>query len=171
MSAPFSLAQLNALDDAGFIAALGGIYEHSPWVAEGACTQRPFASADTLRAAMQGVVLAAGIEKQMALIRAHPELAGKLAAAELTEASRGEQASAGLDRCTAEERSQLQALNQRYSERFGFPFIVAVRGLNWSGIIVRITARLEHDREREIATALTEIGKIAAFRLGDLLQT
>lgn len=161
--------QLNGLSSPDFVAKLSGIYEHSPWIAEAAWRERPFASVAALHAAMQNTVLCVGAERQLDLIRAHPELAGKLAAAALTEASRGEQASAGLDRCTAEERAQLQELNRRYREKFGFPFIVAVRGLNWSDIIARVAARLPHDRDREIATALEEIGRIAGFRLRDAL--
>ncbi len=164
------LQQLNALDAMGFVAQLGGIYEHSPWIADRAWPLRPFASVAALHAAMYNVLMSANRENQLELIRAHPELAGKLATAQLTEASRGEQASAGLDRCTAEERSQLQALNQRYREKFDFPFIVAVRGLNWSDIIARVTQRLDNDRDREIATALAEIGRIAQFRLADAVQ-
>jgi len=165
-----SLAQLNALDKVAFVEHLAGIYEHSPWVAESAGQKRPFATIADLHAAMHDAVLSAGAERQLALIRAHPELAGKLAAAELTEASRGEQASAGIDRCTAEERAQLQELNRRYREKFDFPFIVAVRGLNWRDIIARVTQRLANEREREIATALAEIGRIAQFRLADAVR-
>jgi len=165
-----SLAQLNALDETEFVGRLGGIYEHSPWVAGAAAKKRPFTTVAALHTAMHDVVLSAGAEQQMALIRAHPELAGKLAAAQLTEASRGEQASAGLDRCTTEERAQLQELNRHYREKFDFPFIVAVRGLNWSDIIARVTQRLANDREREITTALAEIGRIAQFRLADAVR-
>jgi 2-oxo-4-hydroxy-4-carboxy-5-ureidoimidazoline decarboxylase len=162
-----SIEQLNALDRAAFVACLGEIYEHSPWVAEQAWPQRPFASVDGLHAAMQAAVTSAATERQLELIRAHPELLGKLAAAELTEASRGEQASAGLDRCTAAERSRLQALNQTYREQFGFPFVVAVRGLNWSDIITRIAERLQHQPGQEMLIALEQIGRIARFRLAD----
>jgi len=103
--------------------------------------------------------------EQMALIRAHPELAGRLAVARLTDHSRAEQAGAGLDRVSPEERSRMQALNDRYRETFGFPFIVAVKGLGWSDIIERMEARLPNTREAEIATALEQIGRIARFRL------
>jgi 2-oxo-4-hydroxy-4-carboxy-5-ureidoimidazoline decarboxylase len=162
-----SIGQLNGLDCAAFVASLGAIYEHSPWVAEQAWLQRPFASVDGLHAAMQAAVISAATERQLELIRAHPELLGKLAAAELTEASRGEQASAGLDRCTAAERSRLQALNQTYREQFGFPFVVAVRGLNWGDIITRIEERLQHQPGPETLIALEQIGRIARFRLAD----
>jgi 2-oxo-4-hydroxy-4-carboxy-5-ureidoimidazoline decarboxylase len=164
------IGQFNNLTQAEFMARLGSVYEHSPWVAEGAWPQHPFASVDVLSQAMQDVVLSSGAERQLGLIRAHPELLGKLAAAELTAESRGEQASAGLDRCTAAERSQLQALNQAYRERFGFPFVVAVRGLNWGDIIARISTRLKNERQPEMKVALEEIGRIARFRLADIVS-
>jgi 2-oxo-4-hydroxy-4-carboxy-5-ureidoimidazoline decarboxylase len=173
MSAPpaLSMAQFNALDHAGFLDRVGGVYEHSSWVAELVWGMRPFATVESLHAAMQHAVTSSACERQIELIRAHPELLGKLAAAELTEASRGEQASAGLDRCTAEERLRLQALNQSYREKFGFPFVVAVRGLNWSDIIARLSVRLAHERDPEISIAIAEIGRIARFRLGDIIIT
>ena len=148
-----------------FVARLGGIYEHSPWVAERAFGAGPFASLEALHAAMQAAVLAASREEQMALIRAHPELAGRLAAAQLTANSRAEQSSAGLDRCTAQEKSHMQSLNARYRDKFGFPFIVAVKGLDWAAIIERMEARMAHTRDQEVKTALAEIGRIARFRL------
>ena len=159
------LEALNASSQADFVARLGGIYEHSPWVAERAFAARPFASRDALHAAMQRAMQGASRDEQLALIRAHPELLGKLEAAQLTEASRGEQAGAGLDRCTAAQKSRMQALNHAYREKFGFPFIVAVKGLDWGGIIERIESRLGNTREVEFATALQEIGRIARFRL------
>jgi 2-oxo-4-hydroxy-4-carboxy-5-ureidoimidazoline decarboxylase len=167
---PVTLAELNALDRTGFVALLGAVYEHSPWVAEGVWPARPFASIAGLQAAMQDVVLAAPPARQLALLCAHPELLGKLAAAELTEASRGEQASAGLDRCTSEQRSRMQALNEAYRARFGFPFIVAVRGLDWASVIARIETRLVHEHKQETAVALHEVGRIAGFRIADQLQ-
>ena len=159
------ISKLNALDRAAFVALLGGIYEHSPWVAERAWVKRPFGSVDELHAAMQSSMLEASREQQLQLICAHPELLGKLEAARLTDSSRAEQASAGLDRCTAEEKAQMQSLNAAYRAKFGFPFIVAVRGLNWSGIIERIQQRLQHDGDGEFAAALHEIGRIARLRL------
>ena len=159
------LQALNGLERAAFVARLGGIYEHSPWVAERAFASRPFDSLEALHAAMQGTMLGASREEQLALIRAHPELLGRLEAAQLTESSRREQAGAGLDRCTAEERARMRELNDRYRGKFGFPFIVAVKGLDWSGIIERMEARLPNDAEAEVATALAQIGRIARFRL------
>ncbi|HVY04613.1 MAG TPA: 2-oxo-4-hydroxy-4-carboxy-5-ureidoimidazoline decarboxylase [Burkholderiales bacterium] len=153
-----------------FVAHLDGIYEHSPWVAERSWKGRPFRSRDALHAAMQDAVAAASHEEQLALIRAHPELAGRLGVAEtLTDASRSEQAGAGLDRCTPEEFARLQELNAAYREKFDFPFIVAVRGLTRGHIIAQMEQRLAHTREQEFSACLVEIGRIAGFRLHDLV--
>ncbi|MEO7741719.1 MAG: 2-oxo-4-hydroxy-4-carboxy-5-ureidoimidazoline decarboxylase, partial [Usitatibacter sp.] len=122
-------------------------------------------SLDAVHGAMQRAVLRASTEEQLALIRAHPELLGRLDSAQLTESSRAEQASAGLDRCTAAQKARMQALNQAYRVKFGFPFIVAVKGLDWGGIIERIENRLGNTPEAELDTALEEIGRIARFRL------
>jgi len=157
--------EMNQASRAEFLARLGGIYEHSPWVADRAFMVRPFRNLDHLHEAMQVAMLAATPEEKLSLIRAHPELLGKLEAAQLTASSRSEQAGAGLDRCTPDEKSRMQALNARYRDKFGFPFIVAVKGLDWGGIIERMESRLGNGREAELATALAEIGRIARFRL------
>ncbi len=159
---------IHIADKAGFVARLGGVYEHSPWVAERAFASGPFASIDELHAAMQAAVMSATAEEKLALIRAHPELLGKLEAAQLTESSRAEQASAGLDRCTPQQKARMQELNARYREKFGFPFIVAVKGLDWGGIIERMERRLPNAREAEIDAALAQVGRIARFRLESL---
>ncbi|MEP7067966.1 MAG: 2-oxo-4-hydroxy-4-carboxy-5-ureidoimidazoline decarboxylase [Usitatibacter sp.] len=159
------VAALNGLSRADFAARLGGVYEHSPWVAQRAFAAKPFASIDALHAAMQRAVQDASQAEQLALIRAHPELLGKLEAAQLTESSRSEQVSAGLDRCTAAQKSRMQSLNHAYRDKFGFPFIVAVKGLDWAGVIERMEARLAHTSPAELADALQEIGRIARFRL------
>ena len=165
-----TLAELNALDQAAFTAALGGIFEHSPWIAAATWAARPFASVDALHTAMCATLAAADDDAKLALIRAHPELAGKLAIrGELTEASTREQAGAGLDRCSPEEFARLSDLNARYGARFGFPFILAVRGHTRESIIANMAARIDNDRATEIATALAQIERIARFRLGDLL--
>lgn len=165
-----TLAQVNALDRAAFVQALGGIYEHSPWVADAAWPLRPFASVDALHAAMDAAVAAAGEAAQLALIRAHPELAGKAAIrGELTDASTREQRGAGLDQCSAEEYARLTALNAAYRERFGFPFIVAVRGHTRHSIIAAMAQRLQHAHDAERAEALRQIGRIAGFRLADMI--
>ncbi len=157
--------ELNSASREQFVERLAGIYEHSPWVAARAFPAQPFASLDALHAAMQAGVIAAAPEEQMALIRAHPELAGQLDDVILTESSRSEQSASGLDRCTDKEKSYMQSLNRQYREKFGFPFIVAVKGLDWAAIIERIGERLPHTHEEEVATALAEIGRIARFRL------
>ena len=166
-----SIRQIDALDRGAFIARLGGIYEHSPWVAERAWMARPFRSRDALHAAMEAVVAAASNAEQLALIRAHPQLAGRLAmGAQLTDASRSEQAGAGLDRCTPEEFARLQALNAAYVKKFDFPFIVAVRGLTRTHIIAQLEQRLAHSVEQEFGACLREIARIAGFRLHDLIR-
>jgi 2-oxo-4-hydroxy-4-carboxy-5-ureidoimidazoline decarboxylase len=165
------LAEINALDAAAFAARLGGIYEHSPWVAQRAWPLRPFATVQELHAAMQDVVNAAPRSEQLGLIRAHPELAGRLAmAGQLTDASRSEQSAAGLNQCTPEEFALLQKLNAAYREKFGFPFVVAVRGLTRARIIANLQQRLDNTQEQELPACMQEIGRIARFRLQDLIE-
>jgi 2-oxo-4-hydroxy-4-carboxy-5-ureidoimidazoline decarboxylase len=155
-----------------FMALYGGIYEHSPWTAEAAWAVRDGKSLDTpegLGEAMRGAVDAAGQDRQLALICAHPDLAGKAAMrGELTDESRAEQAGAGLDQCSAEEFEEFQSLNSAYKNKFGFPFIIAVRGLDRHDILAAFRARLSHDVEKEFATALEQIHRIAALRLSAL---
>ncbi|CAJ0680053.1 2-oxo-4-hydroxy-4-carboxy-5-ureidoimidazoline decarboxylase [Ralstonia mannitolilytica] len=167
----YTLSQLNGMDAAQFVQVLGGIYEHSPWVAEQAASQRPFASADALANAMRHAVDNAGEGPQLALVRAHPELAGKAAVrGELTAESTREQSGAGLNQCTPEEFARLQDLNARYNEKFGFPFILAVRGYDRHGIIEAFAKRVENDRDTELRTSLEQIHRIAGFRLHDLIS-
>lgn len=165
------LAQLNALPRTDFVAALAGIFEHSPWVAERVLAQRPFASVQHLHAAMCAALQAEGPAAQLALIRAHPQLAGKAAiAGELTESSRGEQQGAGLDRCTPEEFAEITRLNDAYFERFGFPFILAVKGHTRQSILVAMRERVGAEAEAEFAEALRQIERIAAFRLAAMMD-
>lgn len=165
-----SIKELNALDQASFIACLSNIYEHSPWVAECANLQRPYASTTSLAVAMQTCVESANRPMQLGLIRAHPELAGKLAINDnLTTASQSEQAAAGLNHCTPEEFAILSELNCAYQTKFDFPFIVAVRGMQRADIIAAMQQRLINTPDCEINTALHEIGRIANFRLNDVL--
>ena len=167
----YTLDQLNALPAETFVTALSGIFEHSPWVAEAAISQRPFASVDALHATMSGAVEAAGEGPQLALINAHPELAGKAAVrGELTEESTREQSGAGLNLCTQEEFDRLQALNAAYREKFGFPFILAVRGYDRHGIIANFETRVHHSRADELRESLDQIYRIARFRLDDLIS-
>lgn len=150
-------------DRENFIARYGGLFEHSPWVVARASTMLPLPS---LHAGLMKVVQDASPEEQLSLIRAHPELAGKAAVdGSLTEASAAEQASAGLDRLTQEEFDRFHALNTAYAQKFGFPFIICVRLTDKAGILGAMQARLENDRDTEIATALEQIGEIVRLRL------
>ena len=137
------------------------LFEHSPWVEERA-DARP--SSGDRHADLMAVVRDASPDEQLALIRAHPELAGK-AKVDLTEASAAEQASAGLDRLTQAEYDRFHALNAAYREKFGFPFIVCVRLTDKAGILAAMESRLANDRATEIATAIDEIGRIVRLRL------
>lgn len=166
-----TLEQLNRFSDSEFVAVLGGIYEHSPWVAQHVVPLRPFATLDALQGAMADAVRAADEDARLALIRAHPELAGKAAVrGELTAESRREQSGAGLDQCSADEYATLQCLNAAYNSKFGFPFIIAVRGHDRSSIIRAFSARLEAQRPAEMQACIQQIIRIAAFRLSDLLS-
>ncbi len=165
-----TLAELNALPAAQFVAMLGGIFEHSPWVAEGAVAARPFADIAALHAAMCEVVDEAGVDAQLQLIRAHPELASRAAmAGDLTAASNREQGGAGLKSLTRPQFEELMRLNNDYGARFGFPFILAVKGHNPDSIIAALDARLAHSPKEEQRTALEQIGRIARFRLEELV--
>jgi 2-oxo-4-hydroxy-4-carboxy-5-ureidoimidazoline decarboxylase len=165
-----AIADVNAMGCDAFVAALGDLFEHSPWVARAAYDRRPFASVAELHGALEASVRGAPRERQIDLIRAHPELAGREArAGELTEASTSEQARAGLDRLSADEVRTLDALNREYRERFGFPLVVCVREHTKDSILAWGRARLLHPRDDEVATALGEIAKIAALRLADLV--
>ena len=168
-----TLQQLNAATQAEFTALLDGTYEHSPWIAEAAWAKRPFASLAALKLALVQVLRDAGVEPQLALIRAHPELAGKaMVAKTLTAESTNEQGKAGLTDCTPEEFAKIQQLNADYNARFGFPFILAVRGprglgLNKAAIIATFERRLHNHPDFERAEALRNIHRIAEIRLND----
>jgi 2-oxo-4-hydroxy-4-carboxy-5-ureidoimidazoline decarboxylase len=168
----YSLSQLNTLPVDAFVTALSGIFEHSPWVTLEAASERPFASVGELHAFMSDVVECAGEARQLALINAHPELAGKAAVrGELTRESTQEQSGAGLDLCTQVEFDKLQALNAAYRAKFGFPFILAVRGFDRHGIIANFETRLAHERDEELRASLDQIYRIARFRLDHLVRT
>ena len=170
---PLTLEQLNAASPAEALSLLDGLYEHSPWIAEEALAQRPFRSLAHLKHALAQVVRTAELDAQLALIRAHPELAGKaMVANSLTAESTNEQNKAGLTQCTPEEFERIQQLNAAYNERFGFPFILAVRGPRGTGlpkqeIIDTFARRLDNHPEFELAEALRNIHRIAEIRLGD----
>lgn len=151
-----------------FITRFGGIYEHSPWVAE-AVFQAGEIAPERLAERMAAVVDGAGHDRQLALLRAHPELAGKLAVrGELTVESRAEQASARLDQCSPDEFARFTALNAQYSAKFGFPFIIAVRGLQRADILAAFERRIGNDPPEEFRTALVQVHKIARLRLDAL---
>jgi len=163
--------KINDSETTRFVELLGGIFEFSPWVAERAYLLRPFSSLTNLHEAMVHIVRQAPIEKRLQLLRAHPELAGKEAAAgKLTDASRREQAGAGLDQCSAEELELIEQLNQAYAERFGFPFIIAVNGLDKRQIIAAMQQRLENTDQEEFTSAIGEVEKIALIRLEKLID-
>ena len=166
-----TLAELNQMSEADFVSVLGGVFEHSPWVAREVAAQRPFTSSADLHSAMVGAVQHAGEERKLALIRAHPDLAGKAAlAGELTADSREEQAGAGLDRLSEEEYRRFHELNAAYKETFGFPFIIAVKGHSKASILSAFEERLSNDLETEQKRALAEIARIARFRLNALVD-
>lgn len=170
-TAPMTLAQLNALDQAAFVAALGGVFEHSPWVAERAWAKRPFSNLAQLHEAMCGEVEAAPIAVQLALLRAHPQLAGKAALrGELTEASNREQQGAGLDQCSPQELARLTELNAAYLTKFGFPFIIAVRGHTRASIIETMVRRLLNPPQEEHDEAMHQVARIARFRVAAMLS-
>ncbi|NQV98439.1 MAG: 2-oxo-4-hydroxy-4-carboxy-5-ureidoimidazoline decarboxylase [Rhodospirillales bacterium] len=155
-----------------FLAAFGGIYEHSRWIAEQVWDGGLDGSHNTvagLHAAMQEQIDIAGHEPQLALLRAHPDLAGKLAVSgQLTRESTGEQASAGLDQCSADEFAAFQLLNDRYKQKFGFPFILAVKGRSRAEILDNFRLRVDLDPVDEFAEALSQVHQIALLRLNDL---
>lgn len=166
-----TLAELNALDQAQFIKELGSIYEHSPWVAKQVYELKPFKSLQQLNEVMFNCVTTSNKETQTQLILNHPELAGKEAqTGDLTQDSAKEQAGAGLDQCSPQELAQLQSLNAVYQETFGFPFIIAVSGLNRYDIMEQIKIRTNNSVEKEFETCIQEIGKIAWIRLQKLIQ-
>ncbi|XOV85130.1 MAG: 2-oxo-4-hydroxy-4-carboxy-5-ureidoimidazoline decarboxylase [bacterium] len=159
-----------SLDKAAFVERFGGVYEHSAWIAESCWAAGRLAdTAEELSDIMSAVVDASETERQLALIRAHPDLAGRLAVAgRLTAASTDEQSSAGLDQCTPEEFDVLQRLNQAYKEKFNFPFVMAVRNSNRHEIIAACKARLRNSYATEFDQAIAEIHKIARLRLEQL---
>ncbi len=166
-----SLAELNSASRDAFTAALGHLFEHSPWVVAETWPRRPFASGDALHTALCNTMRAGTPEKQFALIRAHPDLAGRLAQQrKLTAESNREQASAGLDRLTDAELAEFTRLNEAYKARFGFPFVICARLNAKAAILTAMKSRLPHEPAVEFSTALSEIEKIAQLRLQDTLK-
>ena len=162
-----TLLEVNACDRPRFVDKVGWVFEHSPWVAERAWIKKPFASLDDLHRAMAAEVNAASSEEQLSLLRAHPDLGSRAA---LSAASATEQAGAGLDDLTQDEFERLRRLNSAYRDKFGFPFLYAVKGSTKHDILKALEARLPASREREIAEALDQVARIARFRLEELIS-
>lgn len=163
---------LQALDEAGFLARYGGLYEHSPWIAASAWQQlskQKSATIEALHVKFKSVVDNASQDQLLALLQAHPELAGKAAVeGSLTAESTGEQASARLDQCTKEEFDLFQQLNTQYNEKFGFPFILAVRNRTRAEILAAFKSRLNNPVSVEFAAALEQVHQIALLRLNTM---
>ena len=160
----YSLSQVNQMTRKEFIAALGGIFEDSPWVAEEAELKRPFETIEILYQTMVAIVKNSNSQQQLALICAHPDLGSK---AKMAESSVKEQAGVGLDRLTSAEYQHFHQLNQTYKDKFSFPFIIAVKNHSKTSILAAFKQRLNHSIEQEKITALEEIYKIAQFRLDE----
>jgi 2-oxo-4-hydroxy-4-carboxy-5-ureidoimidazoline decarboxylase len=163
---PLSIAQVNSMDRATFVGRFGDVYEGSPWVADQAWAARPFADRSALERAMREAVLEAGQMRQLALLRMHPTLGTRL---KLSGYSRAEQDGAGLHATTTDERAELEGLNSAYEEKFGFPFIFAVRNASLRSILDSCRARIDSDPRQEFDESLRQVFRIAAFRLADLL--
>ncbi len=163
-----TVAQLNSLSRERFVETFGWIFEDSPWVGERAWARRPFASLEQLHTAMVEEVERAQPEEQLALLRAHPDLGAR---ARMSEASVSEQAGAGLDRLTAAEYERLHGLNAAYRQKFGFPFLFAVKGSGKHDILNALESRLAAAPPEEFRRALAQVYRIALFRLQDAVQS
>jgi len=161
-----TIEQVNTCEADAFVALVGPVFERSPWIAAAVVDRRPFASRAQLHAALCDAVKAAGDEQQLALIRAHPDLVGRIV---LTAESAREQAAAGLTDLTPEDIARFDRYNSAYMARFGFPFVICARKNKKEAILRAFPVRLAHARDEEIATALDEIFQIAGLRLADLL--
>ncbi|MGB3682202.1 MAG: 2-oxo-4-hydroxy-4-carboxy-5-ureidoimidazoline decarboxylase [Rubrobacteraceae bacterium] len=171
MPQKITLDEVNDLSREEFVEKFGPLYEHSPWVSEGASEQRPFKSLAGMHGAFERVLREASHEHQLALIKAHPDLAGKAAlAGALTPESTREQSSVGLDRLSSGEYETFVKLNDAYKEKFGIPMIFAVREHTKETILEGAGLRLENSPEKEIDRALEEINKIARYRLGEAIE-
>lgn len=159
-----TLSAINAMTPAEFIAHFGDVAEHSPWVAERAFAARPFASRDVMIAAFESALHVARRDEKLALIRAHPDLATK---AKLTTDSNREQAGAGLNGLDPEEFTRFTELNTAYKQRFGFPFVFAVKGATKHMILAAFAERVHNAEDIEFATAIEQICRIFRFRLED----
>jgi 2-oxo-4-hydroxy-4-carboxy-5-ureidoimidazoline decarboxylase len=167
-----TIDHVNRMSAGEFLAALGGVFEHSPWIAERAFAARPFASVTDLHRAMTDVVKRASRDEQLALLNAHPELAGKEAqSGTMTSDSTSEQGSAGLNALSREEMQRISELNRSYREKFGFPFIIAVRQHTKEGIFRQFESRLANDPETELAACLEQVFIITRLRLDGLIPS
>lgn len=164
---PHTLSHINALPEEEFVRVAGPVFEHSPWIAAAVVSQRPFSTVSDLQAAMCDAVRRAAQDKQLALIRAHPDLVGRVV---LTAESQGEQAAAGLTDLSPEEVALFDRYNREYKARFGFPFVICARLNKKEAILQAFPLRLQHTPEAEISAALEEIYKIAGLRLADLIS-
>lgn len=166
-----SIDNLNTLSDEEFVAMLGEVAEHSPWVVQRTAEKRPFTSVRGLHTAMMEVLGRASSREQMELICAHPDLAGKAARdGAMTDASVSEQAGAGLDRLSEAEFDRFHELNNAYRSKFGFPFIIAVKGHDKTSILEQFEERLKNDEDEERSEALRQIGDIIRYRLEDIVD-
>jgi OHCU decarboxylase len=155
-----------------FVELFGGVFEDAPWIPEDAYPAGPFATVEALHGAMVDAMRQAPREKQLALIRAHPDLAGRAAVrGGLSAASSAEQASAGLDQCTPAEFERFRALNGKYRRKFHFPFIMAVKDKGRAEILVAFERRLNNSAQVEFQEALDQIAEIARLRLADLIRS
>jgi 2-oxo-4-hydroxy-4-carboxy-5-ureidoimidazoline decarboxylase len=164
--AGMTIEDLNSLELAQFVSAIGWVFEHSPWVAERAWRMRPFPDAQALHRAMVDQVECSLREEQVALLRAHPDLGTR---ARVSDASSAEQAGAGLDQLTPAEFERLRRLNEDYRNKFGFPFLFAVKGSTKHDILEALERRARSSREEEYLVALDQVYRIARFRLEDIL--
>ncbi len=164
------MGSINGMDRVAFVQKFGGIFEKSPWVAEQAWEKKPFATLDDMHAAMVNVVKSAPLPSQLALLQSHPDLAGKEAqAGAMTASSVSEQASAGLNALSRAEITQISDYNAAYKQKFGFPFIIAVRMHTKEGIFFDFSRRLQNDTQTEYANDLQNVYAITLLRLNTLL--
>ena len=171
MPGSMTLAEVNALSDEAFVSAFGGVYEHSPWVAHMALASRPYATIADMLVAFARAVREAGAQRQLALVRAHPELGHRLGIdPKLSAESESEQGGAGLDRLSPEDYARLSGLNAAYRGKFGMPFVICVRQATKDVIMQSITQRLESTPDEELRVALSQIDAIAALRLTDRIR-
>jgi 2-oxo-4-hydroxy-4-carboxy-5-ureidoimidazoline decarboxylase len=162
-----SIVEVNQMNKEEFVSKVGWVFEHSPWIAEMAWESMPFKSREELFQTMVKVVRNAEDSLQLALLRAHPDLGTRL---KISEVSQKEQEGVGLDKLSKQEFAKFVSLNQRYVEQFRFPFIMAVKGKNKDTILTAMQQRVGYTYEQEFLTALTEVYKIAGFRLVDVIQ-